>query len=392
MNTPKPRILMVDDEPNILSGYRRQLGRRYIITTAESGPEALQVMGREEAFPVVFTDMRMPGMDGLAFLQAAAKVAPESVYMMLTGNADQQTAIDAINKGNIFRFLNKPCSPEDLNKALRAGLRQHELIQSERVLLRDTLSGSVKLLIETMTISHPRLGQMSSSIRNDIQIMCQELNLPSDWRIPLAASLSLLGCVVVGGGAEADAMTDDYLATCAQTGANLLRHIPRLQEVAEIVERQREEGPFPQILDYDNPECRSVVAARLLRFLIDLQRDTDKANGNRIAALRALKANTRVYDRRILEAAVNSLTRFSDSDQKRGRRVRTRMSVRALKVGMELDQDILTNNYTLLISKGQTLNAVMIERLRTYEKADLAEDQVYAYTEHRDDSSAKKIA
>ncbi|MFH1417727.1 MAG: response regulator, partial [Planctomycetota bacterium] len=133
------KILCVDDDPNILNAYRRGLRRLFEIETAEGGAEGLEAIASQGPFAVVVSDMRMPGMDGIQFLTAVKKRAPESVRIMLTGNADQQTAMDAVNEGSIFRFLTKPCPPEHLAKALTAGIEQYRLITAEKELLGKTL-------------------------------------------------------------------------------------------------------------------------------------------------------------------------------------------------------------------------------------------------------------
>src|ERR1700722_15579286 len=104
------KILLVDDEPNVLSAFQRQLSRRFEVQTALGPIEGLAALKEAQEFAVVGADMRMPEMSGVEFLAIVKQRAPDVVRMMLTGNADQATAIEAINHGNIFRFLNKPCS------------------------------------------------------------------------------------------------------------------------------------------------------------------------------------------------------------------------------------------------------------------------------------------
>src|SRR6266404_8812143 len=120
------KILCVDDESSILRGFERVLDGTFPIQTATSGEEGLTLVSEQEPFAVVVSDMRMPGMDGIQFLRKLKEIAPDTVRMMLTGNDDQQTTIDAVNRGNIFRFLTKPCSPEDLEQAIVAGIQQYK--------------------------------------------------------------------------------------------------------------------------------------------------------------------------------------------------------------------------------------------------------------------------
>jgi serine phosphatase RsbU (regulator of sigma subunit) len=122
----------VDDDTHLLAALRRQLRRKVDLQTAESGPDGLAAITREGPFSVIVTDYRMPGMDGIEFLSRARKLAPDTVRMLLTGSADLHAAIQAVNQGNIFRFLTKPCSPEDLLEALQSGVRQYRRSREEQ--------------------------------------------------------------------------------------------------------------------------------------------------------------------------------------------------------------------------------------------------------------------
>ena len=129
------KILCVDDEPNILNAYKRALRGTFLIETAAGGAEGLAILKGPDPFAVVVSDMRMPGMDGVEFLREVKQIVPDTVRIMLTGNGDQQTAIDAVNRGSIFRFLTKPCSPEDLSQAIDAAIQQYRLVMAEKELL-----------------------------------------------------------------------------------------------------------------------------------------------------------------------------------------------------------------------------------------------------------------
>ncbi len=89
------------------------------------------------------SDMRMPGMDGATVLTRARAVQPDTVRVLLTGQADMEDAVAAVNDGNIFRFLIKPCPRPVLVRALTDAVDQHRMITAERVLLERTLRGSV---------------------------------------------------------------------------------------------------------------------------------------------------------------------------------------------------------------------------------------------------------
>jgi len=378
MNATRPRVLMVDDEPNVLAAYRRALVRRYDLTVAESGPRALELIGELEPFPVIVTDMRMPEMDGLEFLRLARPLARTSVSIMLTGNADQQTAVRAINEGRIFRFLTKPCDPVDLDQALRAAVRQHELVTAEQVLLRDTLTGSVKLLVEALALSDPDLHEASRSIRQSVQVVLRRLGLDAEWRFPIAASLCLLG-VVVETDARGDGWVDESrLDACARTAAALLRHIPRLGDVASIIERQREDGPLPETLDLEDASARITIGARVLRFALDVERHLRSHGFERVdlEGWLAGRLEGDGHDPRRVSCLGDLLAGRPTPGDGPGLPPATTCSTLDLRPGMILATDVLTEGDKLLLSSGQSLSLLQIQRLRSLARTHGIEDRI----------------
>lgn len=143
MHTQK--ILFVDDDPNLLAGFQRNLRKLYMFDTATGGVEALERIKTDGPYAVIVADMQMPGMNGVELLTKVREVAPDTVRLMLTGNADQKTAVDAVNQGQVLGFLTKPCEPDMLRVTLDSALKQYSLVVVERELLEGTLSGSVKI-------------------------------------------------------------------------------------------------------------------------------------------------------------------------------------------------------------------------------------------------------
>ncbi len=126
------RVLFVDDDPKILAAFQRQLRKKMTIETVESGAAGLEVLRGDGPFSVVVTDYCMPSMNGIEFLSRAREIAPETVRMLLTGSADLGTAIQAVNQGNIFRFLTKPCPPDNLLEAVQTGIHEYRRTHRER--------------------------------------------------------------------------------------------------------------------------------------------------------------------------------------------------------------------------------------------------------------------
>jgi FixJ family two-component response regulator len=126
------RILFVDDEQGVLDGYERLLRKDFYVSVARSGLQGLATIEEHGPFAVVVSDMRMPYMNGAEFLSQVRQRWPDSVRMLLTGYTDLSAAIAAVNEGNIFRFLTKPCAKEVLTDALNIGIVQYHSITAEK--------------------------------------------------------------------------------------------------------------------------------------------------------------------------------------------------------------------------------------------------------------------
>ena len=279
------KILCVDDESNILQALQRQLRRQFRVETALSGAEGLEVITSDGPFAVIVSDMRMPGMDGIQFLSAVREQAPESVRVMLTGNADQQTAMDAVNEGQIYRFLTKPCPTETLVATLAAGVRQYQLVTAEKELLEKTLRGSVKVLTDVLSLANPTAFGHASRVRRMVQKLCKQLNVDQPWQCEIAAMLSQIGCVTVPSSTlnkiyHGQTLSDDesqMMAAHPSIGRELVANIPRLESVAEIIGSQQKcfDGSDTQA---DTPAGKEIpLGARILKVAIDY--DTLKWSG-----------------------------------------------------------------------------------------------------------------
>jgi diguanylate cyclase len=132
----RARILCVDDEVAVLRGLARQLERRFDLRTATTGAEALKLLGEDPRVEVIISDMRMPGLSGSEFLAQSRALAPEAQRILLTGQTDLASAIAAINEGQIFRFLTKPCPPAEIINAIEAALERYRSSELERTAAR----------------------------------------------------------------------------------------------------------------------------------------------------------------------------------------------------------------------------------------------------------------
>jgi response regulator RpfG family c-di-GMP phosphodiesterase len=363
------KILCVDDEPNILKAYQRVLSGTFLIETATSGQDGLARLSHDDPFAVVVSDMRMPGMDGIEFLRKMKEVAPDTVRMMLTGNADQQTAIDAVNTGNIFRFLTKPCSPEDLGQAISAGIEQYRLVMAERELLEKTLKGCVKTLTDILSLINPIAFSRASRLRRLAREIAIKLHVESVWQIEMAAMLSQVGCITVPETTLAKAyqggtITGDELQMVRahpQVGRDLLAHIPRLEEVAEMIVYQEKlfNGAGPPRDGKRGDEIP--LGGRILKVAIDFDGLTQRKCTHYEAYERIRQKSGDWYDASVVEALSKT---FSTEISEQVRSVR----VTDLVENMILAEDLLSVSGVLLVAKGQETSASLRIRLENYVK------------------------
>ena len=133
----KSKLLLVDDEPNLTSALVRSLDRKqFEIFTADSAQQGLMNLAGNE-IDVVVSDERMPGMTGSQFLSEVRKKWPNTIRMILSGQADLEAAVRAINEGEVYRFLLKPCHPQELQMTILQGLQHKKLVAQSRKLLME---------------------------------------------------------------------------------------------------------------------------------------------------------------------------------------------------------------------------------------------------------------
>jgi response regulator RpfG family c-di-GMP phosphodiesterase len=356
--TEPARVLVVDDEPNLLSGLSRSLGDRFDITTANCGAAALEAIKTQGPFAVVVCDMRMPGMDGIEVLHRIAELAPNTVRIMLTGNADQKTAVEAINRGSIFRFFNKPIPMTALGDGIDAGIEQHRLMTAEKELLEKTLASSVGLLADVLSLVAPEVFQQSRRLRVWAATLAGRMGVKDPWIVEMAAELARLGAIALppellaryDAGHPLTQIETEMIGRIPETGANLIRKIPRLEPVAEAVLHQntwlRDKPP---------------LAARILNLLLNLD-EIGKGHASRDALL-LLAPQAERFDPDVVAAAFAVLAETTEAREKHTR-VKIDIAASDLKIGDFLESDIRLDNGRLVLASGETISEVFFLRLQ----------------------------
>lgn len=188
------KILFVDDDANILDGYKRQLRKEFHIETAEGSEKGLEAITESGPFAVIVSDLKMPGMDGNQFLERVKKISPDSTRILLTGYADLSSAIVAINNGNIFRLLTKPCEKSVLIKALNEGIEQYEKnARAKKIEKTPNATARKKILIVDDDPVTLKLLQKTLSKMEDLEVYTAEdgkkaINLLNQQSVDLLVS------------------------------------------------------------------------------------------------------------------------------------------------------------------------------------------------------------
>ncbi len=183
---PKPTLLIVDDEPDVLDSLRHLFHRRYRVLTAESGREALALLESNDV-AVLLSDQRMPGMTGDELLARVREIRPEVVRLLFTGYADIQAVIKAVNQGGIFRYILKPWDAVELESIVRQAADQYALLAERRRLLDELQQANARLVV-----TNRELAEANTLKTAFLEVASHELNTPITIIQGLADLLRLL--------------------------------------------------------------------------------------------------------------------------------------------------------------------------------------------------------
>jgi response regulator RpfG family c-di-GMP phosphodiesterase len=362
------KVLCVDDEPQVIQGLSLHLHREYAIVAAHSGAEGLTVLQEKGPFTVVLSDMQMPGMNGAIFLAQARVLAPDTTRMLLTGQADLRSAIDAVNEGHIFRFLTKPCPPDQLRLAFKAAAEQHRLITAERQLLEQTLQGSIKALVDVLSLTNPMLFGRAMRVKKHVSDLAEKLQLAQRWQVEVAAMLSQLGCITLPTetaeklyfGQTLTEPEKEMVSRLPSVTEQLLGNIPRLEVVQAILMKAPKHFHQSDAVVTDPEKQLIARGAHILRIALDF--DTLDAQGNDAQhALDTMRGRSTFYNPDILETFAKA--QCSSGSQKGASR---ELPISAVQEGMILAQDVRLGNGTLLATRGYEITAGFVERARHF--------------------------
>ncbi len=364
MSRPEPpRVLCVDDEARVVEGLVLHLRRDYQVFTANSGQEALALLKQKGGAAVVISDMRMPQMDGATFLQHVQQVYPDATRILLTGEPGRDAAISAVNKAQIFRFLTKPCPPDALKAAVEAGVIQHRLLNAERTILKETLNGCIKALVDVLALTNPVAFGRASRVKRQAMEFAAKLDCKEFWQLEAAAMLSQIGYLslppeLVEKLYYGETLTHEekLLASGAPDVVNsLLENVPRLEPVIQIL----------VALHWTDEQVAKLgegtigTGTRILGLVLEY--DTLVTQGQTTnVAVQTLRSRVGRFGDAMLEKFAVHVGAGSSTKELR------EMPLRTVQPGMIIMQDVRTQMGTLLVARGFEVTSVFLERARNF--------------------------
>jgi CheY-like chemotaxis protein len=374
-------VLCVDDEPRILEGLQLTLGRRFDVITAASAIAGLSILEHTPEVAVVISDMRMPGMNGAAFLAQVMERWPDSIRLLLTGEPGRDAAVAAINEGQIFRFLTKPCPPERLIAAVDAALRQHQLVTAEKTLLRKTVLGSIQALTDVLAIVNPIAFGRCGRVKRLAIALAASAGVAPNWELEAAALMSQVGFVslpveLVEKAANGEPL-DEYetllVGEVPTVTQSLLARIPRLENVAAILAHANfaatgGEAPSADI------EANAAVLMNVLAFDALITRGASPET-----AIATLRGRGGLKNAALLArlAALQGATLAGPQ--------KCEVRLRDVCPGMIMRDDLRTEEGTLLASSGYEISQSFIDKMKGFGPG-LLDERVWVSPARTDDS------
>jgi response regulator RpfG family c-di-GMP phosphodiesterase len=358
-----PRVLCVDDEARVVEGLVLHLRKEYDVHTALGGQEALTKLKQMGNTAVIVSDMRMPGMDGATLLHNVMTLYPDTTRILLTGEPGRDTAVTAVNKARIFRFLTKPCAPEQLRSAVEAGVMQHRLIRAERSILKETLIGCIKALLDVLAIINPVAFGRASRLKRLAVEVADSLDCREFWQLEAAAMLSQLGYLSLpiplveklytGEKLTADEKT--LAAGVPKVAMALLENIPRLEPVMQIL----------AALSWSDEQLGRLgdgtigIGARILGLALEYDSLVTQGHPADVA-VQALRQRGARFGPELIEQFARHVGAGAAVDELR------EMPLHSVLPGMVIMQEVRTDLGTLLVPRGFEVSSLFIERTRSF--------------------------
>ena len=358
-----PKVLFVDDQDEVLEDIKVQVSDvcdPYGATTSEEG---LEIFENEGPFTVVVSDQILPGVDGSDFLAQVVRRDPHVSTMLLTGHANYADAMTAVNDGHVFRLLEKPYSPAALREAIVAGARQRQLVESERVLLHETLIGAVNALTETLATVKPRFFGRAQRVKRLSGEVARYLDFPHPWQVETAAVFSQMASITLPEEEAENVFLRKHLRPqivklverFPDVIEHLLGNIPRLEEVRGILDCL-----FGNPLPYQKPGKEETYQAfEILDAALEYDYLEVEGHDSEVI-LGTLQAGSKDFNQDVIEA-ITTLQKKSKL-----RYLVNELPLDDLRVGMRLAEDLRLDTAMLVAPKGTDISRHFLQVLHNY--------------------------
>ncbi|GAB4272928.1 MAG: response regulator [Candidatus Rifleibacteriota bacterium] len=372
MSKINEKVLVIDDDPAILAMYKKQFQGVVDIVTAQEPWIGLEILKRSGPFALLVTDYKLPSMDGLKVIEEANKFAPDTLKILLTGYANLELAMKAINEGRVFRFLTKPCSNKLMASSFIAAISHYRKVIAEKETLERTFNGCVQMLTDVISLSTPMAFNRARKMRNLARKLSSKLPIENKWDFENAALFSQLGFVTLPHlllekiqlNAEITPVEEQMLARVPESGEKLLKNIPRLENIANIVrysEKNFDGSGYPDddVSMYDLPvESR---ALKIISAICRLEENTDDFDIIS-AKIREGKGafDPELTELILAELEISSISQVADEVEI------MKLNIDELKIGDILLTDVETADGKLLFSLGNEVSQVILTKLLNY--------------------------
>ncbi len=350
-------ILLVDADGSILAGLPESLQRQYSFQWASSYHSALTRLESADECCLIIAELGLDNQNGITFLNRVRKDFPKTVRMVMTAHNDFSDVYDALNTAEAYRFIKKPCPPDALAKLIRKGLRKYKSDKEKQQAMRKALLGSVKAMVDILDMVNPEAMGFATRIRKRVIKTGRTLKFRPLWQLELAVQLSHIGCVALPSEVLMKVDTGDKLSPeeeklfgmHPQIASNLLANINQMAPVAEIVRQQHD------FLNGDQP-----LGSRIIKVALDLDR-LERAGNNPLTILDSMAAEETKYDLQVVEAMRTFICPTEDNPI-------SKLDVGELHEGMVIAKDLVNNDGTKLLLRGQSISKASLARLKTFHR------------------------
>lgn len=372
MSKINEKVLVVDDDPEILKSYKKQFSGVVDIFTAEEPWLALEIIKRSGPFALLVSDFNLPGMNGLELIAETSKIAPDTVSILLTGYANLDLALKAINEGRVFRFLTKPCAHKDMAGSFIAAINYYRHRITERDTLERTFNGCVQMLTDVIALSTPMAFSRARKLRALATKVAPHIGIGNLWDFETAAIFSQLGYVTLPHQLlekitlklAPTAVEELMLAKVPEAGEKLLKNIPRLENIARIVrycEKNFDGSGYPEDdLSLENLPLES-RALKILEAILRLEEETEDFDviSTKIRNGKG-SFDPDLTELILAELEISSLSQITDEIEI------MKIPVADLKIGDMLLADVETAEGKLLFSGGNEVTQIILTKLLNY--------------------------